>query len=149
MNPKAQGKRTMSSVSQSRPDHTSDCPAEFWPAWTDNWFWETSPEDKAALEAVETERLTDVWDAQQAGRITALCELADRACENTRRMLDHVPVVNFAPISGGSPDVEPFEPTPEDLDDYRRWSEGLDVKRWLDSNPSFAEWLDANGGPAD
>jgi hypothetical protein len=38
-------------------------PAATWPAWTDNHYWEVSDDERAALEAAEVERLTDLHDA--------------------------------------------------------------------------------------
>ena len=38
-------------------------PAEAWPAWTDNHYWEVADDERAALEAAEVERLTDLRDA--------------------------------------------------------------------------------------
>jgi hypothetical protein len=55
--------------------------------------------------------------------------------------------ISLLPVSGGSPDAEPFEPTAEDWADYREWSSSLAVKRWLAANPNFEAWLAANGGP--
>jgi hypothetical protein len=34
-----------------------------WPAWTDNHYWEVADDERAALEAAEVERLTDLHDA--------------------------------------------------------------------------------------
>jgi hypothetical protein len=39
------------------------------------------------------------------------------------------------PISGGSPEAGPFEPTPEDLQDLAAWSDAVAMRRWYDANP--------------
>jgi hypothetical protein len=46
------------------------------------------------------------------------------------------------PIAGGSEEAEPFEPGPDDLADYGRWSEALERRRemlsWYERNPIAA-----------
>jgi hypothetical protein len=113
--------------------------ASQWPAWTDNWYWEVSDDERAALEAA------------------AIAEECDR-----RDAVDPVPgdrwitlMTEASPpaISGGA--LEPYEPSPEDWEEYNRWSEDRDrqrcaadaVRRWYDRNPSFGDWLESQGGP--
>jgi hypothetical protein len=80
-----------------------------WPAWTDNWYWETDAADVAALEAEERERLAD------------LCDAPDAAWH--RMMAESIPA-----ISGGAP----FEPSPEDWEDYRRAFDEIDRRQVSD-----------------
>jgi hypothetical protein len=42
------------------------------------------------------------------------------------------------PITGGSPEAEPFEPTNEDLQDFAQWSDAVAMKRWYDERGGLA-----------
>jgi hypothetical protein len=79
-------------------------PQNWGPEW-DNFFWSVDEQEAAALEAIEAERLAD------------LCDALDAAWH--RMMAESIP-----PVAGGSP--EPFEPSPEDWDDYRRAFDAID-----------------------
>jgi hypothetical protein len=86
--------------------------------WSDYWdlyTWEVSdPDERAALEAAEVERIRDVLDVPQPSAGEAIW--AQLIIEGS-----------LPAISGGSP--EPFEPSPEDWADYHAWSEDLDDRR--------------------
>jgi hypothetical protein len=58
----------MSVARETDPVEPAD-PAE-WPAWTDNWFWEVADDERAALEAAEVERITDVLDAPPLSQVS-------------------------------------------------------------------------------
>lgn len=51
-----------------------------------------------------------------------------------------------------TPDGEPYEPTEEDREDYRRYLDEQDrleaMREWYRTRPPFAEWLESQGGPA-
>jgi hypothetical protein len=53
-------------------------------------------------------------------------------------------VSDLPPIAGGSPDAEPFEPSPADWEDYARWSTDLDSRRRQVSDEELAQ-LAAHG----
>jgi hypothetical protein len=75
-----------------------------WPAWTDNWFWETDAADVVALEAAEAERLADLADAPDAAWSRMMAES-----------------LASPPVAGGGP-----EPTAEDLRDLEAWLSQVD-----------------------
>jgi hypothetical protein len=83
--------------------------ASAWPEsnLVDGWFYETDLADVASLEALESERLADLADAPDSAW--------------NRMMAESLPL---PPIARSAP--EPFEPSQEDLDDYRRWSDRLE-----------------------
>jgi hypothetical protein len=87
-----------------------------WPAWTDNFYWEVEPDEHAALEAAEVERITDILDAPQPSPGEAIW---------AQLMIEG----SLSSVSGGSPDAEPYQPTAEDWADYHGWSEDLDRRR--------------------
>jgi hypothetical protein len=89
--------------------------ATTWPAWTDNFFWEVSDDERAALETAEFDRLCDIVDAPQpSSGERAWLELMQEGAA-------------LPPVSGGAP--EPFEPSAEDWADYHAYSEELDRRR--------------------
>jgi hypothetical protein len=103
------------------PDPTD--PAD-WPPSADDWFWSTGPE--IGLEPADS----DAPDAARSCRFPG--------------------VMALPPISGGSPDAQPFEPSRSDWDDYSRWARDLE-SRYAAAEasrvPTPAEvraWLDAN-----
>jgi hypothetical protein len=51
------------------PPHDPTDPAN-WPAWTDNWFWECEPDERAALEALALEAETDRHDAPPLSQVS-------------------------------------------------------------------------------
>jgi len=96
-----------------------DDPAE-WPESNDvdGWYWELGPDPsdaEAAAATLEDLPFPDAPDADPAIRFPGVASLAER--------------LGIAPIAGGSPEAEPFEPTAEDLADYSRWSAELDARR--------------------
>jgi hypothetical protein len=48
---------------------------------------------------------------------------------------DDLDGLDIPPVCGGSPEAEPFEPTPEDLADLAAWSDAVAMRRWYDANP--------------
>jgi hypothetical protein len=85
------------------PDPTD---ASAWPEsnLVDGWHWCVDPHDVASLEAAECERLADLHDAPDAAW--------------HRMMAESIPA-----ISGGAP----FEPSPQDWEDYARAFDGIDA----------------------
>jgi hypothetical protein len=84
------------------PDPTD--PAN-WPAACDNHFWQvTDPEELAALEAAELERLEELADAPPTSQ--------------EDRWAQWLIESSLPPLSGGAP--EPYEPTEADWAAYRR-----------------------------
>ena len=97
------------------------------PAWgDDDGHWE--PTDQFA----QTRNMIDYADAPDAS-ITLSPDYAERLLADG---------ITLQPVCGGGPD----EPSAQDWEDYRQWSDSLAVKRWLASNPSFQDWLEMNGG---
>jgi hypothetical protein len=56
-----------------RPIDADDCgDASQWPAWTDNFFWEVSDDERAALEAAELDRLCDIVDSPDPRQVSPI-----------------------------------------------------------------------------
>jgi hypothetical protein len=79
-------------------------PAEFWPAWTDNWYWESGESAHDLASHVHVKPLEpDETDAEFLARIEH-----EEAAEEARVLAT-------------------YEPSPTDLAEYRAWSESLDA----------------------
>lgn len=98
-----------------------------WPAWTDNWFWDTTPDadldDHFAAEAPD-----DIDGDGEAGWVQAMVEasLPPARFEPTAEDLAWLAALKAQEAAEKARVVAAYRPLPDDLAEYAAWSEALD-----------------------
>jgi hypothetical protein len=84
--------------------HDPTDPAD-WPAWTDNWFWEVEPFERAALEQAAFDEACDIVDSPSPSEERWLALMWS----------------GLPPVAGGAPEY-----TAADRSDLEAWLDQLD-----------------------